>query len=59
VTDGWSEERIFPIAEVWLNPKRNWDLTGSMRTRIAVKLLSAGVGIGAVMGAALTWLLRG
>ena len=59
VTDGWSEERIFPIAEVWLNPKRNWDVASSMRTRIAIKLLGAGVGIGAVAGAALTWLLRG
>lgn len=59
VTDGWSEERIFPIAEVWLNPKRTWDLAGSTRTRIAVKLLGAGVGIGAVVGAALTLLLRG
>jgi hypothetical protein len=59
VTDGWGEERIFPIADVWLNPKRNWSLTDSTRTRIAVKLMGAGAGIGAVVGAALTWLLRG
>jgi hypothetical protein len=57
VTDGWSEERIFPISEVWLNPKREWGALGSVRTRIAVKLLGAGVGIGALAGAALTWLL--
>jgi hypothetical protein len=58
VTDGWGEERMFPISEVWLNPKRNRTLADA-RTRIAVKLLGAGAGIGAVVGAALTWLLRG
>jgi hypothetical protein len=59
LSDGWSETRMFPIAEVWLNAPRARNEAGSVRRRLYAKLLGAGVGIGVAIGAALTALLGG
>jgi hypothetical protein len=59
LSDGWGETRIFPVAEVWQNPKRSLPNMGSARARIYAKLIGAGVGVGAFVGSAVTvWLMK-
>ena len=56
LSDGWSETRMFPIAEVWLSPPRaTTDV--SVRRRVYAKLVGAGIAIGGLIGGALTALL--
>jgi hypothetical protein len=59
LSDGWGETRIFPIAEVWQNPKKSPLSVASARTRIYAKLVGAGIGVGAFVGSAVTvWLMK-
>lgn len=53
VNDGWGYTRTFPVADVWLAPRK----VGGSRTRIYVTLLGAGVGLGAILGSIVTALL--
>jgi len=52
--DGWGETRAFPIAEVWQAGKK---AAKSGRWRVYLTTLSAGAGIGALIGSAITALL--
>ena len=54
VTDGWSETRTFPIAEVWLAPRKS---VQSRRTRMTAALIGAGAAAGAAIGSIVTALL--
>jgi hypothetical protein len=49
LSDGWGYARSFPISEVWQTNRTTW----SGRFRIAATWLSVGVGLGALLGAAL------
>jgi hypothetical protein len=53
VSDGWGDTKNFNIAEVWQSGRKPW----SGRFRIAATWLSVGVGLGTILGAALTRLL--
>ena len=53
LSDGWGETKSFNIAEVWQSSRKPW----SGRFRIAATWLSVGVGLGTILGAALTRLL--
>lgn len=53
LSDGWGETKSFHIGKVWQSGRRPW----SGRFRIAATWLSVGVGLGTVLGAALTRLL--
>jgi hypothetical protein len=55
LSDGWGSTRTFPVSEVWLPPAKSHPL--SVRRRMAVMLLGAGVLTGAVIGAIITVLL--
>ncbi len=58
VSDGWGYTRWFPIAEVWLAPRRPAG-AGRSRARIYTTLLGTGALLGAIAGALLTaWLAR-
>jgi hypothetical protein len=53
VTDGWGENRDFPIAEVWIAPHR---ITSSRRNRLIAALIgvgAAGAAVGSALAAAL------
>lgn len=53
VSDGWGDTKNFNIAEVWQSGRKPW----SGRFRIAATWLSVGIGLGTILGAALTRLL--
>ena len=53
VSDGWGDTKNFNIAEVWQSGRKPW----GGRFRIAATWLSVGVGLGTILGAALTRLL--
>jgi hypothetical protein len=53
LSDGWGETKSFNIAEVWQSGRKPW----SGRFRIAATWLSVGVGLGTILGAALTRLI--
>ena len=53
LSDGWGDTKSFNIAEVWQSGRKPW----SGRLRIAATWLSVGVGLGTILGAALTRLI--
>lgn len=57
VSDGWGYTRSFPLAEVWLPPRRAEQDALQARKRVYAKLLGAGAVLGAVLGSVLTLLL--
>jgi hypothetical protein len=57
VSDGWGYTRSFPLAEVWLPPRRAEQDALEARKRVYAKLLGVGAALGAVFGSLLTLLL--
>jgi hypothetical protein len=55
LSDGWGYTKTFPLAEVWLAPRKA-ERTGS-RVRIAVRLVGVGLGVGALLGSLITALV--
>lgn len=58
VSDGWGYTRTFPLAEVWLPPRRAELDARQTRRRVYAKLLGAGAVIGALLGSLVTLLVR-
>jgi hypothetical protein len=53
LSDGWGDTKSFPISEVWQTNRTAW--TGKFR--VAATWLSIGVGLGAILGFSLTYLI--
>lgn len=53
LSDGWGSTKSFPISEVWQTNRIAW----SGKFRIAATWLSIGVGLGAILGFSLTYLI--
>jgi hypothetical protein len=56
LSDGWGDTRTFSISEVWIAPAPKAEVSGSRR-RVSATLISAGAGLGALIGSIITALL--
>lgn len=59
LSDGWGSTKKFQIDEIWLPPQRRSDEARGSRARIYVRLVGAGLAIGALLGSLVTALVVG